>query len=84
MRINGEVQITVADQGPGIARRHLPHIFAPFYRAQKMVASAVPGTGLGLSLVHEYMKAPHGHSVVGKGTAFTLHLPIHATNGKPA
>ena len=53
-----------------------------------MVASAVPGTGLGLSLVSEYMKAHHGRvtvdSTVGKGTAFTLHLPIHTTNGKPA
>ena len=87
-RVNDEVQITIADQGPGIVRRDLPHIFAPFYRAQKMVASAVPGTGLGLSLVHEYMKAHHGRvtvdSAVGKGTAFTLHLPINATNGKPS
>lgn len=85
-RVNDEVQITVADQGPGIERRDLPHIFAPFYRAQKMVASAVPGTGLGLSLVREYMKAHHGRvtvdSAVGKGSAFTLHLPIHTTNGK--
>ncbi len=83
-RLNDEVQITIADHGPGIDRRDLPHIFAPFYRAQKMVASAVPGTGLGLSLVSEYMKAHHGRvtvdSAVGKGTAFTLHLPIHTLN----
>ncbi len=87
-RVNNEVQIAIADQGPGIERRDLPHIFTPFYRAPKMVASAVPGTGLGLSLVSEYMKAHHGRvtvdSTVGKGTTFTLHLPIHATNGKPA
>lgn len=87
-RVNDEVQITVADHGPGIERRDLPHIFAPFYRAQKMVASAVPGTGLGLSLVSEYMKAHHGRvtvaSTAGNGAAFTLHLPINATNGKPA
>ena len=86
--VNNEVQITVADQGPGIDRRDLPHIFTPFYRAQKMVASAVPGTGLGLSLVSEYMKAHHGRvtvdSTVGNGASFTLHLPINATNGKPA
>ena len=81
VRVHNDVQITVADHGPGIDRRDLPHIFAPFYRAQKMVASAVPGTGLGLSLVSEYLKAHHGRvtvdSVVGKGTAFTLHLPVH-------
>ncbi len=81
-RVKDEVQITVADQGPGIDRRDLPHILAPFYRAQKMVASAVPGTGLGLSLVSEYMKAHHGRvtvdSTAGKGAAFTLHLPIKA------
>ncbi len=81
-RVNGEVQITVVDQGPGIDRRDLPHIFAPFFRAQKMVASTVTGTGLGLSLVNEYMKAHHGRVTVesapGKGAAFTLHLPVHA------
>ncbi len=86
--VNNEVQITVADHGSGIERRDLPHIFEPFYRAQKMVASTVPGTGLGLSLVNEYMKAHHGRvtvdSVVGEGTVFTLHLPINATNGKSA
>ncbi|MFN7927231.1 MAG: HAMP domain-containing sensor histidine kinase [Blastocatellia bacterium] len=86
-QVKDEVQITVADQGPGIARRDLPHIFAPFYRAQDMVASAVPGTGLGLSLVSEYMKAHHGRvtvaSTIDKGTAFTLHLPRYTLNGKP-
>jgi len=85
-RVKNEVQITVADHGPGIDRRDLPHIFAPFYRARKMVASAVPGTGLGLSLVNEYMKAHQGRvtvdSAAGKGTAFTLHLPIHSATGK--
>ncbi len=84
VRVNNEVQITVADHGPGIDRCDLPHIFAPFYRAQKMVASAVPGTGLGLSLVSEYMKAHHGRvtvdSTVGKGAVFTLHLPINTNS----
>lgn len=87
-QVSNEVQIIVADHGSGIDRHDLPHIFEPFYRAQKMVASSVQGTGLGLSLVNEYMKVHHGRvtvdSAIGKGTTFTLHLPINATNGKSA
>ena len=74
-----EVQITVADHGPGIAQAELPHIFEPFYRGQKVLASSTSGAGLGLSLVERHLRAHHGRVTVRSspkdGTAFTLHLP---------
>jgi signal transduction histidine kinase len=74
-----EVQITVADHGPGIAPAELPHIFEPFYRGQEVLASSTSGAGLGLSLVERHVRAHHGHVTVQSspkdGTVFTLHLP---------
>jgi two-component system sensor histidine kinase SenX3 len=74
-----EMQITVADHGPGIAPAELPHIFEPFYRGQEVLASSTSGAGLGLSLVERHMRAHHGHVTVQSspidGTVFTLHLP---------
>jgi signal transduction histidine kinase len=74
-----EVQITIADQGPGIDPVDLPHIFKPFYRGQKVWDSAAQGTGLGLSLVERHLRAHGGRIAVktapGNGTVFTLSLP---------
>ncbi len=74
-----EVQITVADRGPGIAPRDLPHIFEPFYRGQNVVATT-SGAGLGLCLVQRDLRALGGsvtvQSTTGEGTSFTLHLPV--------
>jgi signal transduction histidine kinase len=76
-----EIEVTVEDHGPGIDPSDLPHLFEPFYRGQKIVASAVPGAGLGLSLVRRHIQAHRGRVTVnsspGKGTAVTLHLPVH-------
>ena len=74
-----EVQITVADRGPGIAPKDLPHIFEPFYRGQN-VAATTSGAGLGLCLVERNLRALGGSVTVksapGDGTSFTLHLPV--------
>jgi signal transduction histidine kinase len=74
-----EVQLSIADRGPGIDSKDLPHIFEPFYRGHRIVASPVPGTGLGLSLVSRHMQAHSGRVSVrtnhGSGTEFALHLP---------
>ena len=68
------VVITVADQGKGIAPEHLPSIFRPFFTTKGH------GTGLGLSLARRIVEAHGGtinvRSEVGKGTQFTIHLPI--------
>ena len=75
-----EVQITVADRGPGIAPKDLPHIFEPFYRGQSVNAATTSGAGLGLCLVERTLRALGGsvtvQSAPGDGTSFTLHLPV--------
>lgn len=79
-----EIQITIADRGPGIDPADLPHIFKPFYRGKKAWDSPAPGTGLGLSLVERHLQAHGGRVTVkpspGGGTAFTLHLPCVSTS----
>jgi signal transduction histidine kinase len=74
-----EVQITVADRGPGIAPKDLPHIFEPFYRGRS-VSATTSGVGLGLCLVERNLRALGGSVTVqssgGDGTSFTLHLPV--------
>lgn len=74
-----EVQITVADRGPGIAPKDLPHIFEPFYRGQSETAATTSGAGLGLCLVERDLRALGGRVTVQSapgGTSFTLHLPV--------
>jgi signal transduction histidine kinase len=75
-----EVQITVADRGPGIAPKDLPHIFEPFYRGKSVGATTISGAGLGLCLVERNLRALGGsvsvQSVPDEGTSFTLHLPV--------
>jgi signal transduction histidine kinase len=79
-----EVEVTVEDRGPGIDPEDVAHIFDPFYRGQKVVASSIPGAGLGLSLLQRHVQAHGGRVTVktrpGEGTAFTLHLPARSTS----
>jgi two-component system, OmpR family, sensor histidine kinase SenX3 len=74
-----EVQVTVADRGPGIAAADVPHIFKPFYRGHEVSSSSIHGSGLGLCLVERHLRAQGGSvtvkSTAREGTAFTLHLP---------
>jgi signal transduction histidine kinase/ligand-binding sensor domain-containing protein len=53
----GAVEITVVDDGPGIAAEDLPHIFKHFYRSERSVTRVQPGTGLGLALAHDMVGA---------------------------
>jgi two-component system phosphate regulon sensor histidine kinase PhoR len=77
------VRIAVADQGPGIAAKHLPRIFERFYRVDKARARSQGGTGLGLAIV-KHIATIHGGRVdvtsqVSQGSRFTLDLPRAAT-----
>jgi signal transduction histidine kinase len=75
-----EIQIIVEDHGPGIEARELEQIFEPFYRGNRAQSKQTHGTGLGLSLTKEIVEAMGGRITVksepGRGSAFTLHLPI--------
>ncbi|MBI3951534.1 MAG: sensor histidine kinase [Acidobacteria bacterium] len=84
-RKKAEVLVAVEDRGPGIDPVDLPHIFDPFYRGQNVVASSIPGAGLGLSLLMRHLQAHGGRVTVktspGQGAAFTLHLPAFSRAG---
>ncbi|MBI3934525.1 MAG: PDZ domain-containing protein, partial [Acidobacteria bacterium] len=69
-----ELEVSIADNGAGIAPKDLPHIFEPFYTTK------TTGTGLGLAVVHGIIKEHGGRinveSQPGQGTTMRLHLPI--------
>ncbi len=72
------VVVEVADTGPGIPEKDLPHVFEELYRGEN--ARGVEGSGLGLALVRAVARH-HGGSVAvrsreGEGTAVTLRLPL--------
>jgi two-component system, OmpR family, phosphate regulon sensor histidine kinase PhoR len=78
-RQGGAAQVTVSDDGPGIAPEHLPRIFERFYRVDKARSRDLGGTGLGLSIV-KHLAESIGATVVvssdvGRGTRFTVLLP---------
>ena len=79
-RSGREVQIAVEDRGLGIAPADLPHVFEPFYRGAEAQSRQIRGNGLGLSIVRSIVEAHGGHVTVtsspGKGSIFTIHLPI--------
>ena len=75
------VEVTVADDGPGIPPQDQPHIFERFWRGDPARGrTAAGGAGLGLSIVDALVRAHGGtiavQSAPGQGTAFTLRLPL--------
>lgn len=81
-KLPGAVRVVVRDTGPGIDPKHLPRLFERFYRVDAGRSRDVGGTGLGLSIVKHLVEAMGGQvtveSEVGKGSAFTLTLPLRA------
>ena len=82
-RTNGTVKLEVADRGIGIARREHEKIFEKFYRTCDPLVHNTKGSGLGLSLVKHITHAHGGQveveSAPGKGSKFTLSLPLIKT-----
>ena len=75
-----EVLVSVEDRGPGIASEEQQAIFEPFSRGQAAMEAQIPGSGIGLSLVRSAAEAHRGSvtlvSEPGRGSTFTLHLPV--------
>jgi two-component system phosphate regulon sensor histidine kinase PhoR len=71
--------ISVADEGPGIPREHIPRLTERFYRVDKGRSRVVGGTGLGLAIVKHVVNRHRGRllidSVEGQGTVFNVWLP---------
>lgn len=77
--------IEVADAGPGIAAEDRSRIFEPFFRGERQPEHAVKGTGIGLSIVQEYIAAHggriellHNSASDGPGARFRIELPRSA------
>jgi PAS domain S-box-containing protein len=81
------VNIEISDTGEGIDAEHIPHIFDFFYRADKARSTHSGGVGLGLSIVKLIAEAHNGsvsvESALGKGSVFTLTLPVHINQPLP-
>lgn len=75
------VDVTIRDFGPGIPEEHIPRITERFYRIDVETSRTQKGTGLGLSIVKHILTRHNARltirSEVGKGAAFSVHLPAH-------
>jgi two-component system sensor histidine kinase GlrK len=76
--VPGRACIDIVDQGPGVANADRARVFEPFYRGERQPSDAVRGSGIGLSIVHEYITA-HGGQIEllddGPGAHFHIELP---------
>ena len=86
-RRGGAVEVSVTDQGIGIAEKDLERVFERFYRADPARSRATGGTGLGLAIV-KHVATNHGGevdvwSVEGSGSTFTLRLPVASSTAVP-
>jgi signal transduction histidine kinase len=81
-----EVAIAVSDRGFGIRRADLSRIFDPFSRGTDAKVAATPGSGLGLAVVRSIVEAHGGRITVdsapGRGSTFTVYLPVARDTGK--
>lgn len=75
----GQVIMSVEDNGIGIPPEDMPHIFERFYRVDKARSRQIGGTGLGLSIVGDTVQRRSGEITVsprvGGGTVFTVRFP---------
>lgn len=78
--------IAVRDFGIGIGKDEIGRVFERFYRGGDELTRAVKGSGLGLTLVKEIVEAHHGkvhvESEPGKGSVFSIRLPLPQSKGR--
>lgn len=77
LKCDGEIRVTICDTGSGISQENLERIFDPFFSTKTQ-----KGFGLGLSVSYGIIRNHGGRvdvdSKEGKGTCFTIHLPVEA------
>ncbi|MDN3918653.1 sensor histidine kinase [Roseateles violae] len=71
----GHIDIDICDQGPGIAASDRARIFEPFYRGERQPEDALRGSGIGLSIVQEYVAA-HGGRIALLPSSLGAHFRI--------
>ncbi len=78
--IEDYIELSIADNGPGIPPEEIPHLFERFWRAEKSRNRATGGSGLGLAIVKQLVEAHHGRvfveSQIDHGARFVVHLPL--------
>ena len=83
--VDGKALLEVSDNGVSIPPEALPHVFERFYRVDKARSRQMGGAGLGLSIVKSICEAHGGRidveSTEGKGSRFTVELPLNDTDG---
>lgn len=79
--LNGNVDVSVSDTGPGIPEEELPRIFERFYRVDEARKDASRHSGLGLAIAKKIVDLHNSsirvESVVNEGTTFTFSVPVY-------
>ena len=79
METHTDIIVSVSDEGLGIARKDIPHLFDRFYRVDKARSRAMGGSGLGLAIAQEVVQLHGGkiwvNSIENKGSTFFVSLP---------
>ncbi len=82
----GCVEVEISDHGAGIPPSEQAHVFEPFFRGSRADRLRIRGSGIGLSVVREIVQVHRGsvhfQSHPGKGTTFTVRLPVAGAAGE--
>ena len=75
-----KIAVHVSDTGPGISKENMHKLFKKFGRLEQSTETRTPGTGLGLYITKQIVTIHKGEIKVkseeGKGTTFTVYLPL--------
>lgn len=77
-RLPGIARLDITDEGPGVAQEDGSRVFEPFFRGMRQPEDAAKGTGIGLSIVQEYIQAHGGRIALlpsPRGAHFRIELP---------
>jgi signal transduction histidine kinase len=86
-QVDGRAELCVSDSGVGIPEHELPRVFERFHRIEGQKSRTYEGSGIGLALVQELVKFHQGRirvdSAVGRGTTFTVAIPLGRSHLPP-